>query len=202
MEENDLQLPQEYTIRLSEVLLIIAGAALVFGAALLDIGVHAVRNAFDDQKAEAIAKSLMSYKIPEGSTAQLGLNIGAVQMALITSKTTPPHVGLLMASLPVNPETNRSQLRTDFMTLYKNWIEREISFNSSRVEDLPLCGATVPVTIQEGQLILETQVEPIPIIQYLANINFPDSERIIILFTNGPKAKENAASVFKSLECK
>jgi len=174
-------------------------SGILFSAALLNIGIHAAKNAINSQKAEAIAKSMMKYNIQGGSKAQFGLNIGAIRMALVTNRNNT--VGLLIARIPVNPETNRNKIKQDFTGWYKNWIEQRIEFTSSSIETKSLCGTEVPVTIQEGELFLENQTSAIPITQYIANVTFPDSERVVVLFTNGQKAKENAISVFDSLRC-
>lgn len=201
MDDLETKLPKEYNNSLAELMLIIGIAGVLFSAALLNIGIHAARNALNHEKAEAIAKSMMKYNINGGSTARFGLNIGAIRMALVTSTNTPPTVGLVVARIPVNPETNRNKIKQDFTGWYKNWIEKRIEFTSSYTETKTLCGTEVPVTIQEGELFLENQTSAIPITQYIANVTFPDSERVVVLFTNGQKAKENAISVFNSLQC-
>ncbi len=201
MDDLDTKLPNEYNNSLAELLLIVGAAGILFSAALLNIGIQAAKNALNTEKAEAIAKSMIKYKIPDGSNAQIGLNIGAIRIALVTSKTNPPPVGLLIARIPVNPETNRSKIKQDFTGWYKNWVEQRIKFTSSYTETKKLCGTEVPVIIQEGELVLENQTSSIPITQYIANVTFPDSERVVVIFTNGQKAKENAASVFNSLQC-
>jgi len=199
MNDLETKLPKEYNNSLAELMLIIGIAGVLFSAALLNIGIHATKNAINPQKAEAIAKSMMKYNITGGSTARFGLNIGAIRMALVTNRNNT--VGLLIARIPVNPETNRNKIKQDFTGWYKNWIEQRIEFTSSSIETKTLCGTEVPVTIQEGELFLENQTSAIPITQYIANVTFPDSERVVVLFTNGQKAKENAISVFDSLKC-
>jgi hypothetical protein len=131
MDDLESKLPKEYNNSFAELMLIIGVAVMLFSAGLVNVGIHAAKNAFDSQKAEAIAKSMMRYKIPNGSHAQIGLNIGAIRMALVTSKTNPPNAGLLIARIPVNSETNRNQLKQDFTLWYKSWIEQRINFNVS-----------------------------------------------------------------------
>jgi hypothetical protein len=201
MDDLETKLPKEYNNSLAELMLIIGIAGILFSAALLNVGIHAAKNALNHQKAEAIAKSMMKYNITGGSSARFGLNIGAIRMALVTSRNNPPTVGLLIARIPVSPETNRNKIKQDFTGWYKNWIEQRIEFTSSHTETKSLCGTEVPVTIQEGEVFLENQTSAIPITQYIANVTFPDSERVVVLFTNGQKAKENAISVFDSLKC-
>lgn len=201
MDDLETKLPNEYNNSLAELLLIVGAAGILFSTALLNIGFHAAKNALNTQKAEAIAKSMIKYNIPDGSHAQIGLNIGAIRIALVTSKTNPPPVGLLIAQIPVNPETNRSKIKQDFTGWYKNWVEQRIKFTSSYTETKTLCGMEVPVIIQEGELVLEDQTSSIPITQYITNVTFPNSEKVIFIFTNGQKANENAASVFDSLRC-
>lgn len=201
MDDLETKLPNEYNNSLAELLLIVGAAGILFSAALLNVGFHAAKNALNAQKAEAIAKSMIKYNIPDGSNAQIGLNIGAIRLALVTSKINPPPVGLLIARIPVNPETNRSKIKQDFTGWYKNWVEQRIKFTSSYTETKNLCGTEVSVIIQEGELVPENQTSSIPITQYITNVTFPDSERVIVIFTNGQKANENAASVFSSLRC-
>lgn len=201
MDDLETKLPNEYNNSLAELLLIIGSAGVLFSAALLNVGIHAAMNALNPNKAEAIAKSMMRYDIPGGSQAPIGLNIGAIRTALVTSKTNPPNVVLLINRIPVNPETNRNKLKQDFTGWYKKWIEQRIEFTSSRIEVRKLCDSDVLVTIQEGELVLENQTSAIPITQYIANVTFPNSERIVVVFTNGQKATENALSVFNSLRC-
>jgi len=202
MDDLEAKLPNEYNNSLAELLLIIGAAGILFSAALLDIGIHGLKNALNSEKAEAIAKSMVGYEIPGGSQALIGLNIGAIRTALVTSKNNPPTAGLIITRIPVNPETNRNKLKQDFTGWYKNWIEQRITFTSSRVETKNLCDREVAVTIQEGELALENQTSSIPITQYITNINFPNSERIVVIFTNGQKAKELASNIFDSLQCK
>ncbi|NJL91083.1 MAG: hypothetical protein HC916_15820 [Coleofasciculaceae cyanobacterium SM2_1_6] len=201
MDDLESKLPKEYNNSFAELMLIIGVAGMLFSAGLVNVGIHAAKNAFDSQKAEAIAKSMMRYKIPNGSHAQIGLNIGAIRMAIVTSKTNPPNAGLLIARIPVNSETNRNQLKQDFTLWYKSWIEQRINFTSSYEQTKTLCESEVSVTIQEGELALENRSSTIPITQYITSVTSPNSELAIVIFTNGQDAQTEAASIFDSLQC-
>lgn len=192
----------QYPVRVWEVILIVMGAITLIGAGLVGLVIKASTNALDPARAEAIAKSLINYKIPGGSQGIFGINIGSAKLAWVRSSTNPADVVLFIGKTPINKDTDDNDPSDGFEGTPSNSADENFSITASHIENKELCGKTVPVTIEQGQQTLTNHPSPMPAIRYIASITENDIKRVVILTTNGENASSKAATVFNSLRCK
>jgi hypothetical protein len=199
-QQVDSEIPR-YPVKVWELILIVMGAIGLISAALVGLGIKMLDIAFNPAKAEAIAKSLIDYKIPGGSQGVFGLNIGSVTVASVYSSTNPPDVVLVVGEIPVTKETDRESAQ-DFEVTPSDNAEGNFTVTTSRRENKAFCGKTVPILIEEGKQTFNNQPSPLPAIRYTARTIKKDVELVVILTTSGDGAKEKAVTVFNSLRCK
>ncbi|HEY9725498.1 MAG TPA: hypothetical protein V6D50_03530 [Chroococcales cyanobacterium] len=190
-----------YPVRVWEVILILIGAMALISAACFGLGIKVLNNAFNPARAEAIAKSLLDYKIPGGSQGIFGLNIGSVTVASVYSHTTPPDVVLVVGEIPLTRETDRESAQ-DFEVTPSDNAEGNFTVTASHTENKAFCGKTVPVLIEQGKQTFNNQPSPFPAIRYSVRTVVEDVELVVILTTSGDEAKEKVVTVFNSLRCK
>jgi len=82
---NDPVPPTVYRMSLREGGAIALGGLLVIVGGIVGLGEKAIRNATDPARAEAIARSLMDYRIPGQVHGLFGINIGSVKMGVVTN---------------------------------------------------------------------------------------------------------------------
>jgi hypothetical protein len=219
---EDLSEPQEqYPVSVWEGIAIVGGAILLVAAGLAGLGVKALGNAFDSQRAEAIAQSLMTYDIAGGSRGLFGANIGGGKMAVISSVATVapaqaqavsqlPAVELFLARMPLPEETEtegeptpspeaENQLFSGFSFSYQDPAAFQISM--SQVEQKLFCGEVTPVEIQQGALTVVEDAAPVPAIKYEVKRVLDADSQIVTISALGDRAAERAAEVFDSLVC-
>lgn len=205
MDERQLnsEIPQ-YPVRVWEAILIVIGAIALIGAGLSGLALKASTNALDPKRAEAIAKSLIDYKIPGGSQGIFGINIGSAKLAWVRSSTTPPDVILFVSKTPINKDSDENELDRSFENSpsTSDNADQRFAVTTSRTENQVFCGKTVPVTIDEGQQTFSDRPSPLPAIRYTATITEDNIQRIVILIANGENAQEKATTIFNSLRCK
>lgn len=196
----DREIPR-YPVRIWEVILIVMGTIALISAACFGLGIKVLNNAFNSGRAEAIAKSLLDYKIPGGSQGIFGLNIGSVTVASVYSATTPPDVVLVVGEIPVTRETDRESAQ-DFEVTPSDNAEGNFTVIASHKENKTFCGKTVPVLVEKGKQTFNNQPSPLPAIRYSVRTVVEDVELVVILTTSGDEAKEKIVTVFNSLRCK
>lgn len=204
-DQESISLIPQYPVRIWEVILIALGAIGLVGVAGLGLGIKAINNAFDPQRAEIVAKSLMDYDIPQGSEGVFGIKIGGAKFAWVRSKTKPPDVTLFVGTTPITKETDESDKRAlweYFQNPPSDQVQEQFTAMATRSEYKTLCGQTVPVTIEAGQQGFSNQPTSMPAIRYTASVVMDETERLVILTTNGQNAEAKAAQVFNSLNCK
>jgi hypothetical protein len=197
-EKSNSAIPH-YPVRILELLLIIMGAFTLVSIALIGLGNKMLDNMFDPDKAEAIAKSLFDYKIPGGSVGKVGVNIGEKQMAIVNSLTNPPDITVFVSKLPIDRIKPESSL--DFDIIFKDLFQDSFDPTTYSIENKQLCGKTVPVSIQEGQETFDNQIS-VPVIRYITKVTDNGVEKNIDIVVNGENAKDKAAEVFNSLQCR
>ncbi len=187
------QTPTKYSVSVWEVVTIISGALVLVILGFSGVVIKFVKNASEPTRVKAIAERIVEYQIPGKSKGWFGINIGSGEIALVGSAD----VQLLVGKLSVDTQTKENDIAEVFseILLLNN-------VTSSRIENKNLCGITVPVTIEKGELSLSKQSSPVPAIRYRAAAIFKDSEQLVILRTIGKNAEENVAHVFNSLKCK
>lgn len=226
---EDLEPQEQYPVSIWEGVAIVGGAVLLIVAGLAGLGVKALGNAFDTQRAEAIARSLMSYEVPGGSRGFFGATIGGGKMAVITSITTvaptqadpaqtppdlaaleTPAVELFLARMPLPevPETEggpkptpeaENQLFSGFSFSYQDPAAFQVDV--SQVEQKRFCGLVTPVAIQQGALTIASGTAPLPAVKYEVKRVLDAESHIVTISALGDQAEERAAKVFDSLAC-
>lgn len=213
----DLPSIPQYRVNIWEGIAITAGAVFLVAAGLAGLSVKALSNAFDADRAEAIAHSMIDYAIPGSSRGLFGSNIGGGKMAVIGSEasvTAPsetgsvslPAVELAIAQIPVqlgtevDEEISPQLLFSGFS--FSNQTAEAFQVETTRTEDRAFCGSIAPLTIQKGKLTLASQIAPVPAVRYEIKVTVNESDHLAIVSAAGPQAQENAALVFDSLKCK
>jgi hypothetical protein len=191
----------KYSVSWWEFLGISIGAVLLIGAGVVSLGMKALHNASNPQRSEAVARSIFDYQIPGGSKGAFNSQIGGVRAALIMSNTSTPDVELFVAQVAADEEVDRTQLSLKLGDTMPDHGDEQFKAISTRVENKTLCGLTIPVTVQEGDLTWQANASPLPAIRYSAVAAFKRSDRIVQLTTSGARAKQNAATIFESLKC-
>jgi hypothetical protein len=193
-----------YSVSVWEGILIAIGAIALTGVGLAGLGFKVLNNAFDPTRAEAIAHSLIDYRIPGGSRGVFGINIGSAKFAWVHSTTTPPDVILFVGRTPINKdvEANRRDLMQDFETPPTDDANQVFTETTSRVEDRKLCDSPVQVTISEGQQSFGSSLSSLPAVRYTVSLTQENVEQLVIVTANGSQAAEKAETVFQSLQCR
>ena len=208
----------QYPVTVWEGIAIALGAIGLVIVALVGLGVKAVRNAVEPQRAEAIAKSLMDYQIPGGSYGVVGINIGGLKAAMVRSSSSglghirdskqgdysPPEVELLLTEAPANDQTEDDDSWEISNDNLSSSYEPQSEFKAitSRTEIKLFCGKNISVTIQEGTFTLTNSQFSVPAVRYDARAVFKNTQRSVELTTTGKNAKQKAVAVFNSLKCK
>jgi hypothetical protein len=184
-----------------EFLGISIGAVLLIGAGVASLGMKALHNATDPQRSEAVARSIFEFQIPGGSKGVFNYQTGGIKVASLVSDTSTPDVELFVAQVAAEEEIDRAQLPQDFGNTMPNSGNKQFQAIATRLENKTLCGTTIPVSVQEGELEWRANTPTLPAIRYSATIPFKRSDRIVQLTTSGARAKQNAATIFESLKC-
>jgi hypothetical protein len=205
---NDNNEIPEYSVTPWEVILIIVGAIAVIGTGLLGLGIKALNNAFNPERAEAIARNLIDYKIPGESQGIFGLKLGGSEYAWVRGNQNPPDVILFIGKIAIDEESDQKEEESYKKQLIQNFAsppatEFDGSFitSSQRTEEKKFCGKNLKITVEKGEQTFKNTTSPLPAIRYITSRPDGDKEQIVILTTNGQKAQQKAEQVFNSLRC-
>lgn len=214
----------EYSVSIWEGLAIAVGAVMIAVIGTAGLFVKFFSNAVDPQRATAIAQSLMDYQIPGGAQGVFGTNIGGAKVAIVSSPsfprdfTNPPTdlnrvtgVELFVAKVPLDIESptiptradadeDTSMPSPDFTLSYRSG--EDFKPLSSRTEAKPFCGSSTLVLMQEGELTLSPELPPVYAVKYDAIVALADGKRMATVLAIGQDAKQQAATVFNSLNCR
>jgi hypothetical protein len=215
---EDISDDSVHSVSIWEGMAILGGAILLIATGLVGLGVKALGNAFDSQRAEAIAHSLMEYEIPGGSKGFFGTNIGGGKMAVVTSNELisletaqqTPAIELFTARMPLNRETDteaksvptpqpQNELFSGFSFSYQDPTAFQVT--QAQVEQKLFCGALTPVEIQQGALTVASNAAPVSAVKYEVKRVLDDDSHIVVISALGDKAPQQAAEVFNSLQC-
>jgi hypothetical protein len=192
----------QYKVTIWEIIAIVVSALLLASAGLTGLAVKFTKQSFDPKRAEAIAKHIMTYELPSSSQGLLGINIAGAKVAVISTKNPNADVELLVARVPLERQTDESQIEQILNSSFLGEAENEFKVTSARTEDKKLCDFITPVTIQEGQLIPPNKRSSEFAVSYRATVVRSDKRYFVIILTSGEDALEKADSVFDSLKCK
>ncbi|HEY9641851.1 MAG TPA: hypothetical protein V6C57_15290 [Coleofasciculaceae cyanobacterium] len=216
---NSLPSIPQYRVSIWEGIAIATAGILLIAIGAAGLGIKALNNAFDPERAEAIARSMASYTIPGGSKGLFGTNLGGGKAAVIGStallQTKPPlpdaapvtlpEVELLIARVPIQSGSDvETDLGSEFLFSgfsFSNQTPDAFQVTASRTEEKPFCGAIAPVKIEEGNLTLTAGTQPVPAVRYEAQVTLEGEDHVAIVSTAGKHARDNAATVFESIKC-
>lgn len=215
--ESPTEFTAQYPVSIWETIGIATGAVVLVAIGLAGLGVKALNNAFYPERAEAIARSIISYNIPGGSRGIFGTNLGGARVAVVAGQAFPqgiatpapeelPSIELLVAQIPVSQETEEiereatSEFFSGFSFSYQSLEAFQVT--ETHTQQREFCGAMAPVIVHEGTLTLSDQKTRVPAMKYEVNVDRQESNFIAILVTVGQDAEKNAEAVFRTLECK
>ncbi|WP_416676188.1 hypothetical protein [Egbenema bharatensis] len=220
IEPTSLQPPEDYPVTLWETIGIIMGAIVLVVIGVAGLGVKAVQNAYEPERAEAIAHSLITYDLRDGR-GQFGTNVGGARIAVISSNEPPaeispslrnqaeslPHsIELLVARIPVSQESESLELEADishgffsgFSFLHQ--VDGVFEVTTQRTEYREFCGGLSPVILQRGVLTLPDQ-STLPAVRYGVEAKRETDHYIAIITAVGQNASSNAIELFRSIRC-
>lgn len=216
MSDSLPSIPQ-YRVSIWEGMAIAASAVLLVAVGLAGLSVKALNNAFDPSRAEAIARSMVDYKMPNGSKGLFGTNVGGGRMAVISSTTllstaSPgdavilPEVELAIARVPVQTGTDvEEEFGNEFLFSgfsFSNQTTDTFQITKTRTEIRSFCGTIAQLKVDEGTLTLANQMPPMPAVRYQTQVMLEQDNQIAIVSAVGQNAPVNAAIVFDSIKCK
>lgn len=201
---NNEQLPlDKYRVTFRDLAMILTGAIALVTTGVIGLGIKAYNNALDPQRAEAVAKSMIDYKIPGGAEGKFGIKVAGVKVALVNSKTSPPDLELFIMKTPLNKETTSNDPEEkSTINITPTQSQEEFKVTSTRRQNLNLCGQNVNVKIEEGKQKLDNRPSPVFTVQYSATVTVSNEKLTAIVEAYGKNAKQNAINVFQSLKCK
>jgi hypothetical protein len=201
MNDEELKANQPDQVKFLDWVMIIGGAIALLTTGMIRLGFKAYNNALDPQRAEAVAKSIINYRIPGGSQGKFGIKFAGIKLAIVHSKTSPTDVEIFVMQTPLNRDTRRQEdierLRTPLEPT-----PTQFEIFSSSTQNLKFCNKPLTVTIYEGSYTLEDQTSTLPAVQYSATTTINNERLIVEVQALGKNAKQKAATVFQSIQCK
>lgn len=210
-----------HSVSIWESIAIALGAVALVTIGLMGLGVKALNNAYDPERAEAIARSVITYTIPGGAKGLFGANVGGAKVAIVASNrlppgvtlppaaavaSPPPAIELLVARIPVSQETEEinpeEEVANQFFSGFSFSYQTEGVFQVVETHTTygVFCGVLVPMTVQQGRLILPDQ-STTAAAKYEMRVDRETSKYIAILTAVGEDAEEKANAVLQSLQC-
>ncbi|MFB2839566.1 hypothetical protein [Floridanema evergladense] len=203
MINEDLRPKELDRVKLLDWVMIIGGAIAIGTTGIIGLGIKAYNNALDPQRAEAVAKTMINYRIPGGSQGKFGIKFAGMKLAIVHSKTSPPDVEIFVMQTPLNRDTqNQEDIERIRTPLEPTPIEFEVT--SSSIQKLKFCNIPMDVTIDQGDYTLEKddQTSIVPAVQYSASTIKNEQRLIVEVQALGKNAKQKALAVFQSIKCK
>ena len=181
-----------------EFVAILTVGVLLVGAGCTALALKFRRNLFDPERAEAIARSIVDYKIPNGARGALGTNLGGAKIAVLTSIQEPPDVILAVGRIPASDRSQLSSLNDNlFATIDENFQieDREIQYQE-------FCGSFVLLSVELGTLEAPEGEPPTRAVKYSTSTTFHNNEWVVVLMAYGEDARAKGLEIFRSLRCK
>lgn len=201
MNDTDLQPNQLDRVRFLDWVMLIGGAIALVTTGILGLGIKAYNNALDPKRAEAVAKSIIDYRIPAGSQGKFGIKVAGIKLAIVHSKTSPPDVEIFVMQTPLNRDT-RQQEELERLRTPIEPTPTQFEVYSTTQQNLQFCNKPLNVTIYEGSYTLENQSSTLPAVQFSASTIINNERLIVEVQALGKNAKQKALAVFKSIKCK
>jgi len=201
MNDDQLTPKQLDRVKLLDWVMIIGGAIALVTTGIIGLGIKAYNNALDPKRAEAVAKSIIDYRIAGGSEGEFGIKFAGIKLAKVHSKTSPPDVEIFIMQTPLNRDTQNQEDIERLKTPIK-LTPTEFEIVSSSSQNLKFCNQPLDVTIDEGNYTLEDQTTNIPAVRYSASTIINEQRLIVEVQAMGKNAKQKALAIFKSIKCK
>ncbi|OKH38124.1 hypothetical protein NIES2119_11245 [[Phormidium ambiguum] IAM M-71] len=201
MNDTDLQPNQLDRVRFLDWVMLIGGAIALVTTGILGLGMKAYNNALDPKRAEAVAKSIIDYRIPAGSQGKFGIKVAGIKLAIVHSKTSPPDVEIFVMQTPLNRDT-RQQEELERLRTPIEPTPTQFEVYSTTQQNLQFCNKPLNVTIYEGSYTVENQSSTLPAVQFSASTIINNERLIVEVQALGKNAKQKALAVFKSIKCK
>lgn len=201
MNDKDLQPNQLDRVRFLDWVMLIGGAIALVTTGILGLGIKAYNNALDPKRAEAVAKSIIDYRIPAGSQGKFGIKVAGIKLAIVHSKTSPPDVEIFVMQTPLNRDT-RQQEELERLRTPIEPTPTQFEVYLTTQQNLQFCNKPLNVTIYEGSYTLENQSSKLPAVQFSASTIMNNERLIVEVQALGKNAKQKALAVFKSIKCK
>ncbi len=223
--EPDVSSEPAHRVSLWEIIAITLGAGLLVAAGLLGLGVKALGNAFNPERAEAIAQSLMRYEVAGGSQGFFGANIGGGKMAAVVSQrrvparqseSQSPAVELFLARMPL-PEAAKTKEKaepgaeSESVPEPVNELFSGFSFSNQDIaafqidhtetQQKAFCGTILPVEVSTGLLLPPNGAPALPAVKYELIQPLETESRIVVVSALGANAAEQAEQTFAALKC-
>lgn len=201
MEDIDLKPNQLDRVRFLDWVMLIGGAIALVTTGIIGLGMKAYNNALDPKRAEAVAKSIIDYRIPAGSQGKFGIKVAGIKLAIVHSKTLPPDVEIFVMQTPLNRDT-RQQEEIERLRTPIEPTPTQFEVYSTTQKNLQFCNKPLNVTIYEGSYTLENQNSKLPAVQFSASTIMNNERLIVEVQALGKNAKQKALAVFNSIKCK
>lgn len=177
---------------------------LVLGLGAIAVLIYFVQRtvnmSFDADSAEAIANEIIEFDIPGGSEGFMSMDVGMFKLAGVLSATNPEGTILLVGQI------SETAMQTDPAAMEQAIQESmeeqrgSIQVQEQRLEPRELCGATVQMTVLEGEQTIGNQT--LPALTYQAFANHNGEGIFVSLTTSGPDAATQADTIWDSFVCK
>jgi hypothetical protein len=141
-----------------------------------------------------------TYTLPGESEGVLDMNMFGMRMVQITSTDTPPSVLLTMGRLPGYLHNSADQ--ASFIESFQEGMigDENYQLDPPSTEERSLCGQTVPVLVQTGQ-VRDGQTT-YATTSLMAAVDHNRRTQFVWILAHGENAHLNADQVFNSLGCR
>jgi hypothetical protein len=210
----------QYRVTIGETIGIVVGAIGLVAIGLAGLGIKTINNIYEPERAEAIARSIITYNLPN-EAGRFGTNVGGARMAVIASNdlpeglsplptseeiSLPAAIELLIARTPISQESEEiapdSEISHEFFSGFSFLYPVEDAFNiqNSRTEYREFCGGLAPVVVQSGILTLPDQSK-LPAVRYGVRAERDPDRYLAVIAAVGENASNQAIDLFHSIRC-
>ncbi|MEB3291227.1 MAG: hypothetical protein VKI82_15020 [Leptolyngbya sp.] len=141
-----------------------------------------------------------TYTLPGESEGVLDMTMFGMRIVQITSTNQPPSAMLTMGRLPGYLQSSADQ--ASFIESFQEGMIGDENYQLSppRTEERTLCGQTVPVVVQTGQLHQDETTYAAT--SLMAAVDHNDRTQFVWILAHGDQAEATLSQVFDSLDCR
>jgi hypothetical protein len=192
-----------YPVSLWEIAAVFLSAIALITTGTIGLGLKFTNNAFKPDRAKLFADNIIDYQFPRRSQGVLGFKIAGAEVALISDGNKKPDLQLFAARIINDNQMNEDDIN---QVLDGAFLGEEDNFvvNSSRLENKNLCKLPTAIAIKEGQLQRTTTDSSASkfAVTYKGSVVVERHRYFVAILSNGKNAREDAANLFNSLQCK